>query len=440
MPRPIVHRGKHRYDPPVDQFLYGPSAGVNSVRSGAAPQTVTKPVGANDISVGQLTQTTLNNLGVGAKLWVLAGVHNASGLQPLQNQEIVHQPGAIVDGGSAGEYIYGSGNTGVKIRGGLLRNAGGVSSSSSAAAILAAGGSVAGGWLVEDVEVATSYNFSVHFQAPNCIARRVYSHDGGRYNFSASTNGGSQPRYTGIRIENCHSRNGNTRQLNPGDNAGASKFTNCDGLYVGYGWFDDTTAWGGGFGIWPDFAHRNTIIEENVCEGLRGSGVFYEASYGGTEIRRNALFNCGEKSTPTDEGDEWLGKVGLLLSSSDPTLEGTTTGIEIHHNLIDGEGIQLGFVDHGGHPQDVKNHHFYENDVWLRGSQLGVVGGRQHQDEATSPWNSGNTYEDNHYHAPNTALARWTWGNTQGQSPMPKLTWAQWQALGHDNTGSLVTI
>lgn len=449
--------------------LYGPRGGAQSVRNGTAPRAVTRFSGVaghdftelNPANSQETNQAAITN-DLTREVWLPRGpyacptfyIPNPNTEYRLEGKSLVTgwptstrsaADSAVLDGGNGAlNSLFWGSALNVTVKGGKFQNQGNASSATYASAIFHNGGPTKGGWLVEDVEVANNYNIGLKFSSPNCIGRRVYAHDNGRYGINITKNADGDARHTGMGYEYCRVSGNNTRHLNIGGDAGGSKFTDVDGLILRGMWAHDNY----GSGLWPDYEHRDMLIEESVCENNRNWGIFYEASWGGTVIRNNLLLN-NSISAPTDPlntvGPSWFNSVQLLLSCADGTL-GPGTGIDVHHNIIDGVYRAMGAINHDYHPYDSKDIAFHHNQLWLRnavaiGNPAGQVGGQDSQTlSPKSLWTTSPavTFESNEYHVASLGTSYWKWDSGTGSGAIK--TWAEWQALGFDDTGTRVAI
>jgi hypothetical protein len=425
--------------------IYGPTGGNQGIRDGTAPRAVVHPGGSPvTVNPGGSIASAITTAGVGGTVWVTKGNYPIStSLSPLQNQTLVFESAsgysrsmsdsAVLDGGNGPlNSLVLSNASGVTIRGGLWKNQGDATSQTWASAILLGGGSAAGGCVVEDAIIGPNYNTGLTYQGPNCIARRDYLVANGRYGMVIS-NKGSDPLYAGDVVERCRFDNNNTRQLDPatvtGD-SGANKYTNCTGLIFRTSWCHDNY----GAGFWQDIHGNDTLVEDCVMENNLYWGIFYEICSGGTRIRRNALYNNANLSPSST----WFNAVGLLLSCSDATTGGSNSVIEVYQNVIDESNERaMGCIDHTSHTMLQKGAYFHDNDVWLRSSDTGRVGGFSNRNTNIYLAASNNRFENNHYHVTNTTLAKWHWNTVAAGVDK---TWVQWQAYGWDEPGGLLEL
>lgn len=296
--------------------------------------------------------------------------------------------------------------------------------------------------LVEDVVIHDGMN-GIGYDGTGSTAatkgvryNRCYVYNSLKYGLSAGSPNATT--YSPIpEISYCHWKNCNLGNFSPAGDSGGTKFLTYS-PWIHHNWAEGNN----GSGIWTDYSWNRTLIEENVVENNNGWGIFFEVgnahSWLGTmcldaKIRHNALYN-NALSMPGGAGS-WFNSVQLLVSCTDGQINGGT-GFEVANNIVDGAALAMGFVDHNFHPFDVKSGLWHDNDIWLRGTGTGKVGGelitggtQPQGDPFSAP--SNNHFEDNRYHVSDLGIAKWRWAGANK-------TWAQWQALGHDNTGSLL--
>ncbi len=178
-----------------------------------------------------------------------------------------------------------------------------------------------------------------------------------------------------------------------------------------------------GAGLWWDGFNKNAQVYGNVIYNNLNWGIFYELSYGGTKIHDNTLTNNGlGDGTPS-----WFNNVQLLVSASDGSVG---AGIEIYGNTIDGAAYPLGLINHSSHPTRTRQVYVHDNDMTLRAPTTRVGGVAF--DGLTELFDAAanNRFDHNTYRVLDLTAAYWAWN---GQT----LTWAQWQASGHDVNGTL---
>jgi hypothetical protein len=271
---------------------------------------------------------------------------------------------------------------------------------------------------VVGTEFTNNFNAGLAVQGDNARVSRVNTHHNGRYGLVVTAACSGCPGPENVLIEESNIAFNNTRMLPTNDDAGGTKFSGgTNGMVVRGNTVHDNY----GAGLWWDGFHTNARIYDNVIYDNRNWGIMWELSYGGAKIHHNTLTGNGEGGE-----NQWFNNVQLLVSCSD----GSTGGIEIYANTIDGGAFPLALINHSAHPIRTRNVFVHDNKMTLR-STSGRVGAVAFNG-LTEIFNASanNRFEDNTYRVPNYAATYWGWN---GQS----LTWTQWQGLGHDWNGSI---
>ena len=170
-------------------------------------------------------------------------------------------------------------------------------------------------------------------------------------------------------------------------------------------------------GIWYDGDAGGALIEGNRVEDNARNGIFYEASSGPATIRGNTVRRQGD--------------TGVFISNSrnadvgGNTIEDNFRAVTyfVDCNRVVVEGYELS--DTSAHDNTIRVGSqagaFATGLVWVgcSSTQLAVyLNGAKNL-----------TFTRNAYDVPTVAGAWWVWGGLK--------TWAQWQAVGHDATGSV---
>lgn len=173
-----------------------------------------------------------------------------------------------------------------------------------------------------------------------------------------------------------------------------------------------------GHGIHLDWCNAGAYIADNTVEDNEGIGIFYEGSIRGlitnNICRRNNIRFAGTSIYNGAEiffNDSWESEVSY-----------NTVVAGVH-------GIGMRDGDRGSDTYglaECRDNYIHHNTIThLATSRTGLVGPR-----ANAYVTGVNRFEANTYHVPDASLARWIWSVEK--------TFAQWQALGHDDTGSLL--
>jgi len=413
---------------------FGPTTGAAVVRSGAAPAAISVPGGAIAFTSPSDLQTKVDAnpsgtdfVSAGSMLWT-------SGVSIPAKAAKIWMPTAHVIDGNGAQIIGLNLGAGSELHGGTWINFGSVGGQLFHRPVMAGGNDPwTGPVLVEDAIFHDNYETALHAQCSNATFRRCLLYNNGRYGWGASLPALGAPIRTGLRVENCQWYGNNSRHLNTADDAGGNKVTGNTAAYIGRCWSYNNY----GSGIWTDFASGQHIIEENVVEGNRNWGIFYEVGSGqvGSGGLANAIIrhNFLKDNANADAGGQWFNEVQVLASCSDGLAAGGV-GFEVHNNYIDGFFKAIGFIDHDQHPTAARGMHTHDNDIWLRGSVSGgpaFVGGSKEGTRDPFAPAANNTFVRNRYHVTDAALLKWRWNNTA-------LNWAQWQAAGNDLEGTLL--
>jgi hypothetical protein len=275
--------------------------------------------------------------------------------------------------------------------------------------------------VVDGTEFRENFNAGLVIYGDNARVSNVYTHHNGVYGLGVTHLCVGCPAPKGVIIEDSEIAFNNTRRLDPGHDAGGTKFTaGTDRMIVRGNEVHDNY----GAGLWWDGFNKNVQVYGNVIYNNRNWGIFYEISYGGTKIHHNTLTNNGVG----DGSANWIMNVQLLVASSDGSIGGSG-GIEIYENTIDGAAYPLGVITHSGRPI-TKGVYVHDNVMTLRVASTRVGGIDSSGTGQMFAASSGNRFEANTYRVPNPNGAYWAWN---GQT----LTWAQWRSFGQDSNGVL---
>jgi hypothetical protein len=192
---------------------------------------------------------------------------------------------------------------------------------------------------------------------------------------------------------------------------GGTKFMQTTGLAVRNCNFHDNV----GPQLWLDYRNKSYLIESNRFGPAAERGIFLEVSEGGT-VRDNTFTNVG-----ADLGWVW-GAALVVAASGGPGLEVTGNtltscwgGIVLIQQSRPGEAID-------GTAALVRNVNVHDNTL----TNSGVTGAAQDYNDATgNVFTRNNKFQANRY----SGSCAWTW------QPGSR-SWAQWQAIPQDTTGS----
>jgi parallel beta-helix repeat protein len=276
-------------------------------------------------------------------------------------------------------------------------------------------------WVVVGTEFTENFNAGLAIQGDRARVSRVNTHHNGRYGLVVNGPCGGCPGPAGVIIEDSEIAFNNTRQLSVIGDAGGTKFSGgTRGMIVRHNDVHDNY----GSGLWWDTNSRNAKVYRNRISGNRNCGILYETSFGGTKIHHNTLTDNATGASSVD----WMLNVQLSIASSDGS-RGGRGGIEIYANTIGGDAYPLGLVTHAGRPS-TKQVKVHDNMLILRAASSRVGGAdASGTGEMFSP-SAGNRFRANTYRVLDPQAAYWVWN---GET----LTWARWQALGHDSKGAV---
>jgi parallel beta-helix repeat protein len=373
--------------------------------TGRGPQaTIICPAGSRDVFPGQSLQEALD---ASASVCVRAGIHAiVHPVVPRSGTTITGEYGAILDGASlqasadhhAIIYAHLVDVDDVTLRNLVIRN--------SPQRCVHAFYQWSDRWVVEHNEI-TGCRSGISLANASTLRRNSIHHNNGDSQGGLIPNGG----YIGSNIrdslieDNEISDNGRIQKVLLTTNV---TFRNNDLRHNGNG-------------IWYDGDNQGAIIEGNTIEDSLEHGIFYEISGQGV-IRQNTIRRAGDSC--------------LFIS--------TSRDLEIAGNTCEDNwrGINLFVACANVHPPDqpyagaigwdLRNNHVHDNTIRVPNT-TGVIGNALSvSGPCAEPYLDGsknNRFVANHYVLPSVAGAWWYWQSFK--------TWAQWQALGHDLTGSV---
>jgi parallel beta-helix repeat protein len=276
-------------------------------------------------------------------------------------------------------------------------------------------------WVIVGSEFMQNFNAGLGIQGDGARVSRVNTHHNGRYGLVVNGPCNGCPAPVGVIIEGSEIAFNNTRQLSVIGDAGGTKFSSgTRGMIVRHNDIHDNY----GSGLWWDSNSRNAKVYGNRIYDNRNCGILYETSFGGTKIHHNTLIDNAMGAGAVD----WMLNVQLSIASSDGS-RGGRGGIEIYANRIDGDAFPLGLVTHAGRPS-TKQVQVHDNVLILRAASSRVGGADASGTGEMFRPSAGNRFRANTYRVLDPRAAHWAWN---GET----LTWAQWQAFGHDANGAV---
>jgi hypothetical protein len=266
-------------------------------------------------------------------------------------------------------------------------------------------------WVIEYNDVRYNHGHNVHADANGSIIRRNKIHHSMQMGF-----GGTGDNLTMEYNEINHNNRDNS--YDAGWEGGGGKWAETNQLTMRGNWSHHNN----GVGLWTDINNINTLYENNYLNNNTEAGIEHEISYAAT-IRNNvSVDNSPNATTAFYQG-------GQIQIAESPD-------VEVYGNTVRGRDGIGGRAQNRGTgtfgPWEIHNLNVHDNDIEV--SDLGgwhlaaaiVSDDASQQPAVWTSWN--NHYEANDYFVPTTD-AFWDWSDSLK-------TWAQWQALGHDDTGT----
>jgi parallel beta-helix repeat protein len=339
----------------------------------------------------------------GTTFVVESGVHYEQTANLKHGDELIGQPGAVMDGRNVTNWaVQPNRANNVTIKGLEIRN---YSSEDQYAPITARTyeGAAAGiGWKVENCDLHHN-GYAGLALSDGSIARNNRIHDNGVIGIEISW-----VRDSGALVEGNEIYRNNTTGADEYHEAGGSKFGATENLIVRNNYVHDNN----GPGLWTDTDNVNTLYESNVVEDNSGSGIFHEISYSAT-IRNNQVRGNGFRSRG------WLWEGGIMLAGSQ--------GVKISGNILadNYNGITLIQQNRGSGvlgPYLLRNVTVRDNTV-VRSGRTGAVQDVGNQAIFTT---RNITFQNNDYES----VVGFSWADRS-------LSWSQWRGYGMDLTGSI---
>jgi len=263
-------------------------------------------------------------------------------------------------------------------------------------------------WLIDNVESRNNLSIGLGSGGDGGTVRNSYIH----HNRQMGVHG--QGDFT-LWENNEIAFNNYLGEHDPNNEAGGSKWLNTINLTVRGNYVHDNC----GPGLWTDSNNTGTLYEGNRAENNGGPGIFHEISFTAT-IRANIVVGnshgtLGPGGAVCRSG--YGGQIGgiYVSTSRDVTVTGNT--------LSANEGGIVSQQEARGGSWESDNLTVSDNSIaysvlW---SGFRYVGG-------PTPVN-GMSFTNNDYDVPNTTGQWWMFNGLK--------TWAQWQGLGFDLTGSV---
>lgn len=366
----------------------------------------TRPDGAIDINPGDNIQSIVDANAGSAVFWLTAGTHSrTSAITPKSGNTFVGEFGAILDGGgwSTSDTTQGCFRAHnqnidtVTIRNLVIQN--------FPQRGIHAYKDFSHDWTVEYCEI-TGNKYGVLMPHGHVVRHNYIHHNVGTIAAPAPEDrGGGYAAYQaieGVWEYNEIAFNGTEQKI-----AGATD------VIMRANYVHDNL----GDGIWYDGDNTGSLIEDNTCEDNAGSAIFYEVS-GSAVIRNNTVRRSGE--------------AGLFIS--------TSKNVEAYGNVLEDNFrgitwfVNFSAVGGGIIGYDLSNVNCHNNTVtigptFVSGALASLL---THTGTGTmTPYMNGTkglAFTANDYNVPTTGNY-WYWEALK--------SWAQWQLLGLDTSGTL---
>lgn len=390
-------------DEPVPTDEEGES-GDGSDAPPESPESSDPPVDAPagvPISPGESIQSAVDANPEGTTFILQSGVHRRQSVEPRNGNTFLGEQGTVLDGEGTTEFAFLPTANDVTIRGLKVIN---YDNPLQMGAIHAGGHGKpeTTGWIVADNEVA--YNAGAGVRTSNTmhvIGNHV--HHNGQIGITGRANNSL--------IEDNEIAYNNTRGIDPGWEAGGTKFVHSDGLTIrgNHSHHND------GPGLWTDMNNINVVYEDNLVEHNTGTGIFHEVSYKAV-IRNNTVRNNGHQR------GRWLYGAGILVAHS--------SDVEVYGNVVENNFVGIAGIDQNRRdPSDEMHGPWTLKNLWVHGNDIRQpdswrVAGLNREDGAIDTNNL--RFDFNDYRLSQDSEFELNGG----------LSVEQWQSAGHDLSGT----
>jgi Right handed beta helix region len=255
--------------------------------------------------------------------------------------------------------------------------------------------SASSNWLIGGVEVRLNHGGGVRM-GPGTIVRDSFIHHNGELGIAGGQADCSRAK--GIVLEDTELSFNNTAGYDWGWEAGATKWTNTDGLIVRNNYVHDNY----GQGLWTDGFNINTVYEGNLVEDNYGAGIEHELGYAAV-IRNNQIRGNAFAHPYAAEGY----RSGIFIAEA--------RDVEVYGNTVEGNagGItalqqdRIGDLCGIGLNNEVANLFVHDNTIV---QATGLAAGLKVTISDSSYYTSkNNRWEDNTYHLDDLNAARFMW-------------------------------
>ena len=340
---------------------------------------------------GDSIQALLTAKPTGTIFCFAPGIHRPTApLKPKSYQQLIGEPGAVLEGNRTFDGFAGYGILNVRIKGFEIRNFKGGMQTGPA-------------WIVE--------NNDIHDNAMDGARlnhRTIFRNNHSHHNMRAGVFGYGE----GILVEGNEIDHNQIQYSATDPNICSQKFVWTVNLVVRNNHYHHNRC----PALWVDINGYNPIIENNLLTENYGEAIDCEISYG-CIIRNNVVRDNGKGIYAASSRDvEIYGNTvtGNALHSIRITQQGTATGIRTDHPS-----------SYGSHA--TVNNYVHDNVVVMKSGFVGVTKYGNVGDTVFSAA-ANNRFQNNKYYVAN--------GGNWFQWASKNLLWTGWRAAGHDLTGS----
>ena len=224
---------------------------------------------------------------------------------------------------------------------------------------------------------------------------------------------------TALIFERNEVATNNTIGIDRGFEAGGTKFVFSTDAQIQENWVHHNN----GNGLWLDISNTNPVVQRNLAEDNNWIGIFQEIGFGGRIIWNTSRRNGLDYTTFAPLGG------GIVVTDS--------AGVEIAHNtLVDNRGGGVWALRDsragGVEGYELRDLWVHDNDITMHS---GLGGGSDQPGNGIQDFTTGvaytqnNRFNGNRYVVTSLSTTFWYWEGG------PK-TWAQWQALPQDTSGT----
>ncbi len=359
---------------------------------------------------GENIQAKVAAAAPGTTFILKAGTHVRQSVVPKSGMTFVGERGAVLDGQNVTPYAFWPGNArpfpaDVRIQGLVIER---YAPPLQMGAVRAGGhapGDGARGWVVQDNEIR--YNAASGLRiAHGMRALRNHIHHNGQLGVGGVGDS--------VLLEGNEIAHNNTRGLDPGFEAGGTKFVYSRWL-TARGNFVHHNA---GPGLWTDGNNIDVLYENNRVEDNTGMGIFHEISYRAVirnnQVRRNGMGQC-----------EWAYGAGILVAASGD--------VEVYGNEVADNCNAITLIQQNRTADDARYGPHLVQNVDVHDNVItpgrGFTGIAQDIGDRAVFTSRNNRFRNNTYYL-GASVRPFAWDNASRSE-------AEWRAFGQDVAGVL---